>query len=354
MASRYSDFRWERLHVKLLRYRKGDRTTVDDIVPPPHQPLPMVGKTAGTELANLAFAISSAFKRRAPVILFIGGHTVKAGMNEMINMLIQERIVTHVACNGAALLHDWELAYHGSTSEHVPEAMERGEFGMWDYKELHDTITQAYAMQCGLGERIGHRMVDPTLHDDEYPYWVTSIFHTGAEFRCPVTVHPLLGGDVFQMRMSPELMGQFAEVCHKDWMIFTEAVQRMTYMGGVFLNIGSAVTGPEVFLKSLSMVRNANMDKNLVPFTTGVIDMQPIPENWREAELDENDPAYYNRFLKTILRRTVAGGNSYYVQDDLRQALPALLQQIRIHRNDDSDRTATRRPDAGPADAAGD
>ena len=274
---------------------------------------------------SLACAIRSANRLGKPVIFFIGGHVIKEGLAPVITDLMRRRIVTHVACNGAGLVHDWELATVGETSEHVGPNIQTGTFGMWEeLQELSLLASAAHRSDCGYGELVGQRLVDKYKHPTAY-----SIFKTGSCYDVPVTVHCTVGADVYHGH--PCMPGaSLGGASYNDFLIFVNSIAGLED-GGVFVNIGSAVLGPEVYLKALSMVRNvAHQDGQVVKnFTTAVFDIVPLPENWADGEADAADPAYYYRPWKTVLLRTVRdGGTSHYVQLPHQESLPLLWQSL--------------------------
>jgi hypothetical protein len=143
-------------------------------------------------------------------------------------------------------------------------------------------------------------------------------------------VHTLIGGDITHMHAGRG--DKIGQASYNDFLIFTEHMRRMQEHGGVFVNIGSAVQGPEIYLKSLSMARNVLRQdgKPNAECVNGILDMYPLPTNWRDGEADEGDPGYYFRPWKTILLRSLAEGSlSFYVQGNYKQTLPALYHWIR-------------------------
>jgi len=208
----------------------------------------------------------------------------------------------------------------GGTSEYVTQWLPHGGFGLWDETtSFNDVLRDGYDNSEGLGETVGRHIANY-----EYPHAELSVAAAAYEARVPLTSHLTIGADITHMygNCRGEVLG---ELSYRDFLIFAEAVSHLE--GGVFLNVGTAVTGPEVYLKALSMSRNVarQSQQEIRKFTTAVFDMVKLPVDWQQGEASSNDPAYYFRPWKTILLRTVAdGGQSYYVQGDHRDTIPSL------------------------------
>jgi hypothetical protein len=259
---------------------------------------------------ELAQAIINARANNKPVIFFLGGHVIKSGMTRVIQAFIEAGLVTHIACNGAVLIHDMELATFGATSEDVRKYIKHGDFGLWGGTHMgwNDIMNTVEDMQVGIGFSAGVRLGKERNAKD-------SIFVTARNYQVTATVHPLIGGDVVCGEYyRPGIVGHGG---FGDFAYFANSISKL-HEGGVFCNIGSAVHGPEVYLKALSIARNIHWYEKqelITDFTTGVFDIVPLPKRWQDGEPAKDDPAYYFRPLKTILLRTVAdGGKSHYVQ----------------------------------------
>lgn len=275
---------------------------------------------AHPELAALAGAIAKARQHARPVILMMGAHVIKQGMSRYLIDLIERGIVTHLATNGAGVIHDFELARIGGTSEDVARYIKAGEFGMWrETGDLNDIVREAQAKGEGIGEAVGR-----TIEETRFPNRELSLCAAGWRCGVPVTSHVNIGADIIHAHANCD-GAAWGAASYTDFLIFAQAVTQLE--GGVFLNIGSAVTGPEVYLKALSMARNAarRRGETIALFTTAVFDLVELPENFRDGHPPNTHPQYYYRPWKTILIRTVAdGGQSYYFQGDHRETIPAL------------------------------
>jgi hypothetical protein len=260
--------------------------------------------------------------RRAgrPVVLMLGAHPIKLGLGRFLIDLVERRLVTHLATNGAGLIHDFELALAGGTSEDVAHWIQRGQFGLWhETGALNDLIRQAAERDEGLGEAVGR-----AIEEGAFPHRDLSLAAAGWRCGIPVTCHVSIGSDIIHAHASCD-GAALGRASYTDFLIFAQSVLHLE--GGVFLNIGSAVTGPEVYLKALSMARNVlrRRGQELRCFSTAVFDLVPLLADWRHGPPSRDEALYYYRPWKTILVRTVAdGGTSFYVQGDHRQTIPTL------------------------------
>ncbi len=274
-------------------------------------------------LPALARRIIEASRAGRAVIFFCGAHVLRKGNGPLLIDLMERGLVTHLALNGAGAIHDFELALVGGTCESVARYVASGEFGLWsETGRINQAAVAGHRDGTGLGEAIG-RMVE----QESFPYRDTSVLAAGFRLGVPVTVHVAIGQDIIHQHpnFDPAATGAAS---YTDFLIFTQSVARLE--GGVFLNIGTAVMGPEVYLKALAMARNvARQDGRVIRhFTTAVFDLLPLSEQIH-SEPEKTDPRYYFRPQKTVLVRTVAdGGTSYYVRGDHRLTVPALYDQI--------------------------
>ncbi len=275
------------------------------------------------DLKVLADRIRSARKQKRAVILIMGAHVLRAGVNRHLIDMIERGWISHIAFNGAGAIHDYELARIGATTESVARYIREGQFGLWqETGELNDWIREAASLDLGLGEYVGRRIAE-----SDYPYRDLSVFAAAWRAGIPATVHVGVGYDI--LHEHPNCDGaSLGKASYRDFLIFAETVRSLE--GGVMLNFGSAIMGPEVYLKALAMARNVSLQKGeeIRNFTTAVFDLIPIQGDFRK-ELPKTDPGYYFRPQKTILVRTVVdGGESYYFCGNHRATLPALWRQF--------------------------
>jgi len=303
-----------RLRIQPLANRRHDLDL--SILLPLDAPPPSFDHPA---LATLGQRLVEARPRGAARILMMGAHVLRAGVARYLIDLMERGLVSHVAMNGAGPIHDWEFALVGASTESVARYIQSGEFGLWEETgRMNDTIRSGARAGMGLGEALGRAILD-----GPFPHKDISVLAAGARLGVPVTVHVGIGHDIIHEH--PNCDGAaLGEASYQDFLVFTQTVTKLE--GGVMLNFGSAVMGPEVYLKALSMARNvAHQEGRVIKhFTTGVFDLIPIEGDTRR-QAPKTDPQYYYRPWKTILVRTVAdGGESFYIQGDHRATVPAL------------------------------
>jgi hypothetical protein len=270
-------------------------------------------------LPVLGRRLVEARRRGAARILLLGAHVLRAGVARHLIDLLERGLVDHVAMNGAGPIHDWELALVGATTESVARYIRTGEFGLWrETGRMNDVIREGAAAGVGLGEALGRAVLA-----GDFPHKDVSVLAAASRLGVPATVHVGVGCDI--LHEHPNCDGAaLGAASYRDFLVFAESVNRLE--GGVFLNVGSAVTGPEVYLKALAMARNVAHQEGRVirHFTTAVFDLLPLGGDTRRQP-PRDDPRYYYRPWKTILVRTVAdGGESHYVRGDHRVTVPQL------------------------------
>jgi hypothetical protein len=275
-------------------------------------------------LPVLAERINAAVQNDRAVIFICGAHVLRQGNAPLLIDLMERGVLKHLALNGAGAIHDFELALIGQTCESVARYVSAGQFGLWqETGRLNEAAGAASRDGIGLGEALGRMIVE-----EKFPYADTSVLAAGHRLGVPVTIHVSIGQDI--VHEHPNCDGAATGAAsYSDFLVFTQSVTQLE--GGVLLNIGSAVMGPEVYLKALAMARNVahQQDRRINRFTTAVFDLPDLGDDLGQ-EAPKQDPRYYFRPFKTILVRTVAdGGQSFYVQGDHKATVPALYDQIR-------------------------
>lgn len=274
-------------------------------------------------LASLAARMKIAREEGSARLLIMGAHVLRAGVNRHLIDLLERGFIDHIAMNGAGAIHDYELSRIGATTESVAKYIAEGQFGLWqETGELNDWILEAADLELGLGENVGRRILN-----SNYPHKDLSVFAAAYRLGVPVTVHAGIGYDI--LHEHPNCSGAaLGEASYRDFLILAATIQRLEQ--GVMLNFGSAIMGPEVYLKALAMARNVahQSGRSIRNFTTAVFDLVPIQGDIHK-ELPKTDPGYYFRPHKTILVRTVAdGGESFYFCGPHRATLPALRRTL--------------------------
>src|SRR4029450_2941045 len=194
---------------------------------------------------------------KKPIIWGIGGHVIKTGLAPILIDLMNRGFVSSIAANGSVLVHDAEIALVGSTSEDVDATLGKGAFGGAEEtaKLLNGAAQQGAREGLGLGEAIGRALLELKPQNSQY-----SLLCSSYAARIPFTAHVTIGGDIAHFH--PETAGAaLGSTTHTDFRLLAELVRRMNG-GGVYLNIGSAVVLPEVFLKCVTLVRNLGYDLN--------------------------------------------------------------------------------------------
>lgn len=275
------------------------------------------------ELEAIAEAICKAHKAGAPVIMLMGAHVIRAGNANYIIDLMQRKIISHIGFNGAGVIHDYEFAKIGATTESVAHYIKEGQFGLWkETGEINDIVFRAYEEGLGQGEAVGR-----AIEEQKFPYRKSSILAAGYRLHVPVTVHVAIGQDI--LHEHPNMNGAaFGDSSYRDFLIFTQSITGLQH--GVFLNYGTQVMGPEVYLKALSMARNVAQQKGqkINEFTTAVFDLVDLGEDVHK-EAERNTARYYFRPYKTILVRTVQdGGTSHYIRGNHKETFPNLYHLI--------------------------
>ncbi|MBI5682411.1 MAG: hypothetical protein HZC45_04505 [Deltaproteobacteria bacterium] len=260
---------------------------------------------AAENLREIASAIVKSHKNNNVVAVGIGAHVIKVGLSPIIIDLMEQGIINALAMNGACIVHDFEIAYAGMTSEDVDAEIGSGEFGM--SKETGELLNSAIKSGVKKGWGIG-KSVGELIKNSKYPYKDLSILAAGARLGIPVTVHVAIGTDIIHIH--PQMDGKAAgEGSQRDFKLFAGVVANLE--GGVYLNIGSAVLLPEVFLKALTLVRN--LGYNVKDFTT--VNMDFIQ--------------HYRPLTNVVKRPTKEGGRGYTLTGHHEIMVPLLAGMIK-------------------------
>jgi len=267
----------------------------------------------------LASRIITARSNIAAVVLMMGAHVLRAGVQRYLIDMMEKGYLSCIAMNGAGVIHDYEFALIGGTTESVTYYIKEGRFGLWqETSRINDIVSAAAKEKIGLGESVGR-----VIEEEEFPHRKISILAAGYRLNIPITVHVGIGYDI--VHEHPNCDGAaYGATSYRDFLRFTKVLESLE--GGVIMNFGSAVMAPEVYLKALAMVRNVTHQegRSISKFTTLVCDLVNLPVNYHE-EASRDNPAYYFRPWKTMLVRTVAdGGESYYIQGRHEQTIPEL------------------------------
>ncbi len=220
---------------------------------------------AGKDFKELVGLLRAARAKKRAILFALGAHVIKVGLNPIILRLMRDGWISGLAFNGAGVIHDFEIAYCGCTSEEVAHQLKGGDFGMAQEtgEVLNAAIRRGARQNWGLGEAVG-RLISAS----NFPHKTMSLLGTAHELGIPASVHVAVGTDTihFHPQASGEALGKTSLA---DFFLFCSMLERLEG-GGVFINVGSAVILPEVFLKAVSLVRNKG--NTLEHFSTAVFD----------------------------------------------------------------------------------
>ena len=318
----YCKFDRAQLTILPLSQREHKMTIADvyslDAETPPYE---------NENLPVIADRIVEAHRQGKQVIWMMGAHVMRRGNSRFIINLMERGVITHLATNGACAIHDFELALIGATLEDVERYIRDGKFGNWEEtgRYLNEAIIHGYRDKIGLGEAVG-RLIQENRAGVRFPHREISMFAAAYRLEIPSTVHKGIGYDIIDQHPSADYAAM-GYTTGEDFLCFAHTVSKLE--GGVFLNLGSAVMGPEVYLKTLSMARNiaAQRGEEIRHFTTANFDLIDFPDFRDEGAPTEAH--YYHRPKKTILVRTVKdGGDSYHISGDFDRTVPQLYRLV--------------------------
>jgi hypothetical protein len=260
---------------------------------------------AGEDFRRVVEAIVTARRRGRPVIMGMGAHIIKCGLSPIIIDLMQRGLVTAVALNGAGAIHDFEVALIGATSEDVSAGLQDGTFGM--VRETGELMNQAINRilehpSLGMGVLLADQLLDICP-----PYQEYSLLIAARRLEIPLTVHVAIGTDILHMHASAN-GAAIGQATFNDFRLFATMVSELS--GGVYLNVGSAVIMPEIFLKAFTVVQN--LGANLHDFVTVNMDMM---QHYRPSE-------------NVVRRPPMVGGHGYTLIGRHEIMIPLLAQAV--------------------------
>ncbi len=307
------------LKLKPLSERVSDLDL--SVMQDPKQP---VVKMNHPTIDLLADRIIAAREKGASVIVAMGAHCLRSGNGPLMIELMKRGLITHFSLNGAGAIHDYEFALIGQTTESVAKYISEGQFGLWmETGGLNECAVNAVKEKIGFGEALGKR-----IEEEKFPYREYSLLAAGYRYHVPVTGHVGLGCDIIHEHPNCDGAALGAS-SYTDFLIYANTISNLE--NGVFMDFGSAVIGPEVYLKCLSMCRNVahQRGEEIAHFTTAVFDLHDLEGKNVNETPPKSDARYYFRPWKTIMSRTVAdGGESYYVKGYHDETFPNLYQKL--------------------------
>ena len=358
-----------RLHTNSLQARCNKVDITRDAISLETSPRPL-SETSAATVTECAARIRAARSAGRPVVLAFGAHTIKNGLSPVLIELMKQKWITLLATNGAAIIHDWEFAFQGASSEDVRLNVARGEFGIWEETGFNLNLALIVGAYEGLGygEAVGKMIAregldiptpgqllavarDQAGRDPEtaaaaldlfgaiqrfdiksgflaipHPFKGYSAQAAAFDLDIPFTAHPMFGHDIIYTH--PLNHGAaIGRVALRDFLAYAEQIRQLE--GGVYLSIGSAVMSPMVFEKSLSMSQNVELQagRKITDHYIAVVDLAESSWDWKgQGEPPADNPAYYLRYCKTFSRM---GGTMRYMCADNRDFLLALLRELK-------------------------
>jgi len=357
----------KRLKVYPLADRRS-QSRLEEVMIEPANPATPCPENALRLVRHCAQGIKAALSRNSSVLLIYGAHLIKNGGQLLLNGMMERGWLTHLATNGAGIIHDWEFSFLGRSTESVRDNVATGTFGTWDEtgRYIHLALLAGGLSGEGFGRALGRfifedgtmlppiESLEKLLRDEPshplaaaradlllamrahglpagrhlVPHHFRNACVLANAFRqqIPFTVHPGIGYDIISNHpmFNGAVLGRAAEV---DFRLFGAAVEKLD--GGVVLSIGSAIMGPQVFEKSLSCVNNLRLQTGrpiVRDHTIYVVDLQDGGNwDWTKGEPPKDNPAYYLRFCKSFSRM---GGAMHYVQCDNVSFLHHLFHEL--------------------------
>jgi len=364
----YNKFDRTKLNVKSLAVRENKVVIERDHIPVNQKPENQ-NKHFLKIIEDTVVRIKKARDKKASIMLSFGAHTIKNGLGPVLIRLMEEGWLTHLATNGAGIIHDWEFAFQGESSEDVKGNVDQGQFGIWEETGMFINLALligAYEGK-GYGESVGSMVENEGLlipAENELkkiisdynkdgldraaaaldllalvrkfelkPGWLGIPFPLkqycvqAAAFKLgiPFTGHPMFGHDIIYTHPMNHgaALGRTAD---RDFLTFASSVLNLDH--GVYMSVGSAVMSPMIFEKSLSMAQNIFIQKKQHIDNHYMLIVDLAKSNWdwqKNGEPPASDPGYYLRYLKTFSRM---GGTMQYLSADNRDFLLALYQRL--------------------------
>jgi len=355
----------QNLRIRPLSARDSKLRADRDCIHPGHAPEDLPDRVREA-IRRTADGIRQARADECPVMLAFGAHTIKNGLGPVLIRLMEEGWVQHLATNGAGIIHDWEFAFLGRTSEDVRANTAAGQFGIWEEtgRHLNAAILLGAYDGFGYGESVGrlieedgHRFpaaeelleaisdawespihaeraaaaadllsvmkrvgIEPGFEAVSHPWKSVSVQGTAYRLGIPFTAHPMIGHDIIYTHPMNHCAA-IGRAAQRDFLTYAACVSRIS--GGVYLSVGSAVMSPMVFEKSFSMGQNLALQdgRRITGHRIVVVDLAPSRWDWGQGEPPVSSPDYYLRYCKTFSRM---GGEMSYVTCDNRDFLRGL------------------------------
>jgi hypothetical protein len=259
---------------------------------------------AARDLRAVIAGVAGAAQARRGVVLLVGGHVIKVGLGPLLRTLMARGVVTHLALNGAAAIHDFELAAFGGTSEDVESGLADGSFGMAE--ETGAGMNAAIVAAAGADQGMGEGLARALAARSALPGRDASVLFAASELDIPVTVHATIGAEIIHQHPAAD-GAAIGATSHRDFRRLAGSLPSLD-QGGAVLNLGSAVVLPEVFLKALTIARNLDAGR---------------PTHFLAADFDMQ--RHYRPRVNVVQRPTRAGGRGYLLTGHHELLLPLLV-----------------------------
>ena len=258
------------------------------------------------DFLRVAGAVADASRAGRAVVVMVGGHVVKTGTGRLLIELMRRGIVSLLAMNGSAAIHDYEIARWGGTSEDVAAGLADGTFGMAEEtgREMNEAFTRGHAERQGMGEALGEALARRELAHPELSLLVGARAHG-----VPVTVHAALGAEIIHQHPAAD-GAAIGDTSHRDFRRLAASLPAL-HDGGVVLNLGSAVILPEVFLKALTIARNLH---------------DGVPRNFTTCDMDML--RHYRPRMNVVQRPVLAGGQGFEITGHHEIMVPLLVWTV--------------------------
>lgn len=293
--------------------RRANKVSADEFAKPPGKDrsfraflasLPDI--LVARDFKRLVDAIVAAHRKRRAVVVMFGGHIVKTGLAPLLTSLMDRGVITHLAMNGSAAIHDYEIARFGGTSEDVAAGLKDGTFGMAEEtgREMNEAFTRGSAAGLGMGESLGVALEQSKLAHPEL-----SVLLSARRRGIPATVHAALGAEIIHQHPLAD-GAAIGDTSHRDFRRLAASLEGL-HDGGVALNLGSAVIMPEVFLKALTIARNLNEGR---------------PQKFVTCDLDMQ--RHYRPRMNVVQRPTLQSGKGYEITGHHELMVPLLVWAV--------------------------
>lgn len=364
----YKELDRHQIRFKSLRERKNKVHIEEDHVPPTAEPRPLSDSGKKIVRETVERLVAAREKKRSRMLTF-GAHSIKNGLAPVFTKLIEDGWITHLATNGAGIIHDWEFAFQGHSSEDVRANVDRGEFGVWDetgffinlailigayqglgYGESVGALVEKEGLQIPSEETLKYTIKESVESDAElaaaaadvlaqvrafnlepgwmrvpHPYKRFGLQSAAYRLKVPYTSHPMIGHDIIYVHPMNHCAA-IGRAAQRDFLTFANNVTNLN--DGVYLSVGSAVMSPMIFEKSLSMAQNLAIqaDWHIDSHFMVIVDLQESHWDWSQGEPPVTNPDYYLRYNKTFARM---GGTMRYLSADNRDFLLTLVQELK-------------------------